>query len=164
MKVKILEDNLSFDMVDFFKEYKNMIGLGLASSPRDINTMKFYRVVAKNPKYIKPKNGLLIRNAYVECGGKLNGLEGCDGLAKATHPSQESENGHLLLKVKGVLDFPSKCLINCSCGTGFMIYADATRGKPGECYLAIVTVSQPKKTSLPIIPFLRMDSIAAVQF
>lgn len=162
INTKILEDNLAFTMVDFFKEHQKIIRMGLASNPRDVNDKKFYRVIAKNRKFIKPKNGLLIRGAYAECDGKIHGL-GCDGLVKFIHPTQETPEGHLLLKMKGVLDFSSKCLAKCSCGTTFMIYADASVGEPDTCYLAIITVSQPK-TVLPIVPFLKVDSIAVVQF
>jgi len=160
--VTILEDNLTFEMVDFFKEHQKLIDMGLASSKRDINDRKFYRVVAKEKKFIQPKNGLLIRNAFAECDGKIMGL-GCDGLVKMTHPTQKTPDGDLLVRMNGVLDFSSKCMGTCSCGTSFLVYADASGGEPGTCYLAIHTTSQPK-TSLPIVPFFQAQSIAVVSF
>lgn len=153
-----LEENLEFSMVDFFKEHEYIIKLGLARSPRDVNTMNFYRIRAKDRRLIKPKNVLRLRNARVICDGKLQGL-GCDGTVKVTHPIQPSPDGHLLLNMAGPLDALSKCPVTCSCGTAFLIYADATVGKPDECYLSIATTQKSEKARLEIRPFFEIDGV-----
>lgn len=154
----VLEENLTFDMVDFFKEHAHIIKIGLATSPKDVNTMKFYRIKAKNRKVIKSENSLRLRNARVICDGKIYGL-GCDGLVKVTHPLQPSPEGDLLLKMRGAVDALSKCSVTCTCGTEFMVYADAAAGERDVCYLTIATTRQPEGTQFDITPFFEIDGV-----
>ena len=154
----LLEENLAFSMVDFFKEHEYIIKLGLANSPSDVNTKKFYRIVANDPSIIKPDNTLQLRNARVICDGKLQGL-GCDGVVAVTHPLLPSPDDHLLLKMNGSQDELSTCSVTCTCGTAFYIYANATVGNPDECYLAIVTTSQPETARFAITPFFEIDRV-----
>jgi HEAT repeat protein len=161
-KKTVLEKNLTISMIDFFKEAEYIIKLGLASSKRDINTINWYRIIAKNKSVIKPKNSLLLRNARIICDGKIYGL--CEGTVKVTNPLQPSPDGHLLLQMNGPLDAPSKCSVSCSCGTSFIVYADATVGEPKECYLRIDTVHQAAGAKLPIRPFFETDGIDIVRF
>jgi len=154
----VLEENLTFSMVDFFKEYEYLIKIGLARSFQDVDTVNFYRIKAKDRSVIKPKNSLRLRNARVICDGKIHGL-GCDGLVKAIHPLQPSPDGHLLLKMGGPLDALSKCPVTCTCGTAFMMYADAAAGERDECYLTIATTQQPEEVKLGIRPFFETDGV-----
>lgn len=154
----VLEENLAFSMVDFFKEHEYIIKIGLASSPRDVNTMKFYRITANNRKVIKPKNSLRFRNARVICDGKLHGL-GCDGVVPINHPLQPSPEGYFILKMNGPLDALSTCPVTCTCGTAFKVYATAAVGEKDVCYLTIVTTSQPEAVRFEIAPFFEADGV-----
>lgn len=78
----------------------------------------------------------------------------------ATHPLQPSPDGHLLLKMGGPLDALSKCPVTCTCGTAFMIYADATVGNPDECSLTVATTGQPEKARFKITLFFEIDEAA----
>jgi len=159
-KETVLEKNLTISMIDFFKEAEYIIKLGLARSKPDINTINWYRIIAKDQSVIKPENSLLLRNARIRCDGKIYGL--CEGTVKVTHPLQPSPDGHLLLQMKGPLDALSKCPVSCSCGTSFMVYADATVGQPNECYLRIDTVCQAEGAKFEIRPFLETDGVDIV--
>lgn len=157
----VLEENLDFVMVDFFKEHKYLIKLGLASSPKDVNTMKFYQITAQDRKVIKPKNSLRFQNARVICDGKLQNL-GCDGVVAVTHPLQPSPEGDFILKMGGPLDALSKSNVVCTCGTAFMVYADASVGEKDVCYLTVVTLSQPESAKFEITPFFETDAVDVI--
>ena len=120
--------------------------------------MKFYRITAQDRKVIKPKNSLRVRNARVICDGKLQNL-GCDGVVPVTHPLQPSPEGDLILKMGGPLDALSKCPAICTCGTSFMVYADAAPGEKDVCYLIVVTTSQPESAQFDITPFFEIDGV-----
>jgi hypothetical protein len=159
--VSVLEEGLTIAMVDFFKEAEHIINLGLASSKQDINTINWYRIVAEDSSVMMPSNIMLCRNARIICDGKIYGL--CEGVVKVTHPLKPSPDGHLLMQMKGPLDALSKCPAACSCGTSFMIYADATVGESNECYLRIDTVHQAAGAKFPIRPFFETDGVDIVQ-
>lgn len=159
METRVLEDSLSMSMVDFFKEHDHIIKLKLARDKTDINTINWYRIEAQNSRHIKPQNGLMFTNARIICDGKIHKL-GCNGIVQVTNQFLPSPEGHLLLKLKGVLDITSKCMATCTCGTSFLMYADAPRG---ECYLTIATTQQ-KETLIPIRPFFEADRVSVVSF
>ncbi|NLX35568.1 MAG: hypothetical protein GXY68_02645 [Chloroflexi bacterium] len=155
---KVLEADLSMEMVDFYREHAQLIAKGLASSPSDVESRKFYRIRARRADVIKPQHILRLRAARVICDGKLQGL-GCSGSVAATHPAAPSDEGHLLLRMRGVLDATSKTMVSCTCGTTFLVYADATVGQRGECYLAVVRLQQPAAARLPVVPFFEADGV-----
>jgi hypothetical protein len=151
----------TISMVDFMKEHQYIISLGLASEPRDINAKNWYRIVAANPKLVRPGNLLRLKNPRLICGGKLEGL-GCDGVIQVTNPLLPSPDGSLQLNMKGVLDAPSKCRAVCSCGSSYLLSADATQGRPGEAYLMVTTVDYPAARRLALRPFFETDGVDIV--
>ena len=157
----MFEDKLTCVMVDFYKEHELIISLGLASSKRDVNTMKFYRITSTDDTILKPQNSLQMTNARIICQGQWMGLT-CDGNIPVTNPLLPSQGGHLLLQMEGPLRAPSKALASCSCGANFMLYADATVGKPDECYVVIATVSQSEEAKFGINPTLEFDALDVV--
>lgn len=161
-EVEMFEDKLTCEMVDFYKEHELIINLGLARSKSDVNTMKFYRITSTDDSLIKHQNTLQMTNARIICQGQWMGLTTCDGTIPITNPLLPSQEGHLLLQMGGPLRAPSKALASCSCGANFMLYADATVGKPDECYVVIATVSQSEEAKFGINPTLEFDALDVV--
>lgn len=149
-------------MVDYMKEHQYIISLGLAREPRDINIMNWYRIVADDPKLVRPGNLLRLKNPCIICDGKIEGL-GCAGVIQVVNPLLPSTDGHLLLNMKGVLDAPSKCIAVCSCGSSYLLYADATNCKPGEAYLVVTTTQYPEARRLALRPFFETDGVEIIK-
>jgi hypothetical protein len=157
----VLERSLRFEVVDFYQEADAMIRLGLASQKSDVSFKTFYRITAAGKGVMAPDNRLLLANARVICDGKLQGL-GCSGVVAVTHGLQPSDDG-LLLNMRGILDAFSKWQVTCTCGTTFLVHADATVGQPAECYLTVVTILQPESARLRITPFFKTDRVDVLQ-
>jgi hypothetical protein len=157
----ILEAAVGFEMVDFYKEHQQLIRLGFARSPRDVETTKVYRITTRGSGVLTSDNGLVVRGARVICDGKLMGL-GCSGVVPVVHGLLPSSDGHLRLQLKGVLDALSKWTVSCTCGTQFLVYADATVGSADEAYLVVVTTQQPSEARLAITPFFETDGVDVV--
>ncbi|MBN2415458.1 hypothetical protein JXO52_06435 [bacterium] len=153
----VLEHDCAMTMVDFYKEADYIISLGLARAKPDINTINWYRITGKVPDAANPAHRLQLRSARIICDGKMYGL--CEGRVTVTNPLQPSEDGHLLLGMKGPLDALSKCTVSCTCGTAFMVCADATVGRPEECYLRIETLRQPPEAKFSIRPFFETAGV-----
>ncbi len=157
---KMIEGNLKIEMVDFYEEHEYIIKLGLASSKPDIEYINWYRVNANDSSIINPKDGLMFNNAQIICGGKNIGLD-CNGFIKAAHPELQTPDGDLLLQMDGPFSYYSKCLFTCSCGISYEICADATVGKPNECYVIVTRTNKPGKAFL-VRPFFEAEEINLV--
>jgi hypothetical protein len=158
----VVEADLAFEMVDFFAEHRHIIGLGLAASPGEVSFKKYYRITAGDTAVIEPEHALEFRGARVVCDGKLQRL-GCDGIVPITNPLLPSAEGRLVLGVKGPTDAPSKALATCTCGTEFMVYADATVGAANEAYLVVVRLAQPAAARVGIVPFFEADAVDLIR-
>lgn len=157
---KTIEENLEMNMVDFYEEHEYIIKLGLASSKPDIEYINWCRVRANDNSVINPKDGLMLKNAQIICGGKNIGLD-CNGIIKVSHPDLQTPDGDLLLQMEGPFKYYSKCLFTCSCGISYEICTDATVGGPNECYVMVTRRNKPGKAFL-VRPFFETEKINIV--